>query len=64
MDLDKSEQIISPDESIRFKLKWILLLFIVICLAIFSSLSTDAFYLTGGNKDKHKRSKKSRKANK
>lgn len=64
MDLDKSEQIISPDESIRFKLKWILLLFIVICLAIFSSLSTDAFDLTEGHKDKHKRSKKSRKANK
>jgi len=62
MDLDKSEQIISPDESIRFKLKWILLLFIVIGLAIFSSLSTDAFDLTEEHKDK--RSKKSRKANK
>lgn len=46
-----------------FKLKWILLVFVVLGMAIFSSLSTDAFDLNKGQNKKYKKSKKDKNNN-
>lgn len=52
----------TSNQEICFKLKWIILVVVVIVLAIFSSLSTDVFDLTQGHKGKVKKGKKTGKS--
>jgi hypothetical protein len=56
--MSHSELSISPDDEVCFKLKWIILVVVILGLAILASLSTDAFDITDGGKHKVKSHKK------